>query len=500
MRKIDLDTIEVYGIHGRVLMERAGVAVAARIRERYSIRKVTVFAGSGNNGGDGLVVARELHNAGYNVKALIAGSRNRLNTDCRVQYDTARKMGVPMEFKTEAAPGDLHGALVVDAVFGTGLARPVAGKIAEAFGAINESPCPVVAVDIPSGVSADTGGVLGTAIKADTTVTFGAPKRGHLLHPGAGHTGRLYVEDIGFPKKLFEAVPCTLLEREKMTLLMPPRPAYSHKGDYGHVLVVAGSRGKTGAALMAARACMRAGAGMVTLGVPESLADIYQGSVMEEMVLPLPDTGDGALSLGALEPVLGFLEGRADVLALGPGLGRAEETAAFVRELLARCPAPMVVDADGLNALSGAPDILKKARAPLVLTPHPGEFSRLSGTGVKEIESDRVEAALAFAKQTGAYLILKGAPAIVAEPGGEAFINSTGNPGMAKAGTGDALTGVLAACLSQGLSPLESSLLGVYAHGLAGDLAAVEKTGRSVLASDLIEAVPAAFKCLLEAF
>jgi NAD(P)H-hydrate epimerase len=499
MRGIDQRAIEGYGIPGMVLMERAGLAVARTIRELYSERKVIVLSGTGNNGGDGVVAARELWNSGRKVRVLVTGGKEALSPDMKAQCGIAGNMGIPVEFSARLSDRDLHGALLVDAVFGTGLSKPVSGAIAGTFRLINESPAPVLSVDIPSGVSADTGEVLGEAVTADTTVTFGAPKRGHLLHPGAARTGRLLVEDIGFPGELFRDIKCTLLEKAQVAQLVPPRPRYSHKGHYGHVLLVAGSRGKTGAALMAARACLRAGAGLLTLGVPGSLAGAFQGRVTEEMTLPLPDTSGGGFSSKALDEILGFLDERGDVLALGPGLGRDSDTARLVRGLVASSAAPMLIDADGLNALAGHPDIFRKARAPVVLTPHAGEFSRLTGLGRHEIEADRIETALAFANKAGVYLILKGAPTVIAEPGGEAFVNSTGNPGLAKAGTGDILTGMVAAFIAQGMSPLEAALLGVYMHGLAGDLAASVKTEYSVLASDVAEAVPLAFMRLREA-
>jgi NAD(P)H-hydrate epimerase len=345
-----------------------------------------------------------------------------------------------------------------------------------------------------SGVSSDTGQVMGIAIEADATVTFGAPKRGHLLHPGARHTGKLYVADIGFPRSMFENLKCNLLMSEEMSTLIPERPPYSHKGDYGHVLLIAGSRGKTGAALMAANAALRTGAGLVTIGIPEHLVGSFQSSVAEEMLLPLPDTGKGALSYKALPEILDFISSNADVLALGPGLGQAEETSRLVRELLLRSAAPMVIDADALNALDGHTALLKKTKAPAIITPHPGEFSRLSGLGIGQIESNRIEAAYSFSQETGSYLILKGSPTVIAEPDGRVFINSTGNPGMAKAGTGDVLTGMTGGLLGQGLSPLEASLLGVFLHGMAGDISAAEVGERSLLSSDIIEAIPMAYE------
>jgi hydroxyethylthiazole kinase-like uncharacterized protein yjeF len=498
MQAIDRKTIDGYGVPGLVLMERAGLAVARVVRETAG-HKVLVLAGSGNNGGDGLVAARNLHNSGYNVKVLFLGRRGRMSPDCRSQYKMAGRMGLPMEFRGRLKTADIHGATVVDAIFGTGLGKDITGEAAGSISLLNSTGAPVVAVDMPSGVSSDTGRVMGVAVRAQATVTFGMPKRGHLLYPGAGYTGKLYIEDIGFPPALTRGsnLKCELLVREEMALLAPERQRYSHKGDYGHVLLISGSRGKTGAAMMAARACLRTGAGLVTIGSPGLLSDSFQAAVTEEMFLPLPDTGRGTLSLSALDGILDFLDRRANVLAIGPGIGTEDETRRLVMELLARCTAPMLIDADAINALAGMAGLLKRVKAPVVLTPHPGEFSRLSGNAVEEIERDRVDAAGSFARRTGAFLVLKGVPTVVAEHEGRTFINPTGNPGMAKAGVGDALTGMTAALMAQGLSPLGASLLGVYLHGLAGDIAASEKGEHSLLSSDIIEAIPEAYRALL---
>lgn len=496
MEEIDRRTIEGCGIPGAVLMERAGLAVAKKINEMYAPGKLIVLAGAGNNGGDGIVVGRELHNAGWNVRVMLLLKEDKLSPDCLAQYRAAKQIGVPIDFRTTIDQADLHAAIVVDALFGTGLSKDITGPLAETIDLLNASGAPVISVDIPSGVSSDNGHILGTAVRATATVTFGAPKRGHFLYPGAEYAGELFVEDIGFPEEFFNDAGCTLLDLEEMAALLPPRPRYSHKGDYGHVLVVAGSRGKTGAAFMAARACLMSGSGLVTLGVPESLMGVFQSRVTEEMCLPLPDQGNGTLSAKAAGAILGFLEEKANAFAIGPGMGLSEDTRALVRELVPKLNVPAVMDADALNALEGKADVLRSAQAPLVLTPHPGEFSRLSGKPIEEIEADRIESALYFSRDCGVSLILKGVPTVVAEPDGETFINSTGNPSMAKAGTGDVLTGMVASFLGQGLRAVDASTLGVYVHGLAGDLAASEFGLQSVLASDLIGAIPEAFKAL----
>ncbi|RJQ41130.1 MAG: NAD(P)H-hydrate dehydratase [Nitrospiraceae bacterium] len=506
MRDIDRITIRDYGISGTVLMERAGLAVAEKIRELYERRKVIVLSGGGNNGGDGIVAARNLHEWGWNVKIILLLRENKLSTDCLKQYKTAKKAGVAIEFRDYITEKDLHSALVLDAIFGTGLSKNISGKTAEIISFINASDSLIISVDIPSGISSDTGQIMGEAVRADYTVTFGLPKRGHLLYPGAENTGRLFIEEIGFPEELLnsEKLKAELLETRDISLLIPERQRYSHKGDYGHVLIIAGSRGKTGAAFMAAKACLRSGAGLVTIGIPESLLDVFQSRVTEEMTLSLPDKGDGTLSSKALEKILEFLSEKADVLAIGPGISVTDNTRKLIKELLLNSTTSTVMDADAINSLEGNKNILKKTKAPVILTPHAGEMakllkmgSRVQGLkGSREIEHDRINTAISFAKETGAYLVLKGAPTVIAEPEGRVFINPTGNSGMASAGTGDVLTGMLSGFLGQGLNPLDASILGVYMHGLAGDIAVKSKGEHSLIASDIIEALPEAFQYL----
>lgn len=498
MREIDSRTIGGYGIPGHVLMERAGLCVAAKVKELFGRRKVLVLAGGGNNGGDGLVAGRQLFSEGWHVRVFLLVKEGKLSPDCLLQYRAAIKCGIPVEFRSRVEPKDLHGALVVDAIFGTGLSKPVAGPVSDIIRLINRTDLPVISVDIPSGISSDDGRIMGDAVRADATVTFGLPKRGHYLHPGAEYTGRLFVEDIGFPRELIRSdrIRTEAVERQDAALLLPERPAFSHKGMYGHVLILAGSRGKTGAAIMAARACMRAGAGMVTIGVPEGIAGILQSVVAEEMVLPLPDDGTGAFSAAVLDEVLSFLSGNVDVCAIGPGIRVTPGTKRLVSGLVSVSTVPLVVDADAVNALQGKAPILKKAKSPVILTPHIGEMSRLTGSPGADILSDLIGTARGFSSGFGSYLVLKGAPTLVASPEGTVSINTTGNPGMATAGSGDVLTGMIAGLLGQGMHPLDAAVLGVYLHGLSGDIAAAEKGMHSLIAGDIIESIPAAFLSL----
>lgn len=505
MRGIDRVTIDEYGVSSAALMERAGLAVAEKIRDIFEKRKVIVLSGGGNNGGDGIVAARNLFNWGWNVKVFLLAPENKLSPDCRAQYKTAKKMKLPIESRTGINRQDLHSALVVDAIFGTGINSPVRPPISDIIFFLNRSEASVLSVDLPSGISSDNGRIMGEAVRADYTVTFGLPKVGHLLHPGAEYTGKLCIEDIGFPGGLLtdESLYIETIEKTDAALLVPARPEDSHKGDYGRVLIVAGSRGRTGAALMAAKACLRAGAGLVTIGVPETLANVYQSRVMEEMVLPLPDNGNGSLSVEAAKEILGFISRGADVLAIGPGIGISSDITKIMRELIAKSTAPMVIDADGINSIHGDAGIFRKAKSPVILTPHAGEMTRLMKRDDQDgsaesaaIEADRVAISLSYSKKTGTYLVLKGAPTVIAEPGGKVFINTTGNPGMATAGAGDVLTGMVAAFLGQQANPLDASVLGTYLHGLAGDIAASQKGMHSMIATDIIEHLPNAFAAL----
>jgi NAD(P)H-hydrate epimerase len=382
------------------------------------------------------------------------------------------------------------------------LSRDVRSPVSGVINRINKLSCPVISVDIPSGVSSDTGQIMGCAVKARHTITFGLPKRGHLLYPGAEHSGELFIEDIGFHQKLLQSdkIKINLVRKQDAVHLLRTRPKYSHKGTYGHVLLLAGSRGKTGAALMASKACLRAGAGLVTIGIPETLVDALQSRVTEEMILPLADKGDGTLSFSSADAILGFLNKKGNVLAIGPGLSVDDEISKLVRLLVLKSKVPLVLDADGLNAIADKTSILKKSRAPVILTPHTGEMARLlmqDTDGKRQsIEEDRIETAVSFARRTKTCLVLKGVPTVIAGPDGNAFVNSSGNPGMSTAGAGDVLTGMISAFLAQKLSPEDASVLAVFVHGHTGDVVAEKMGQQSLIASDIIKAIPKVFNSL----
>jgi hydroxyethylthiazole kinase-like uncharacterized protein yjeF len=497
MRALDRWTIE-HGTPGHVLMERAGAGATRVLRERLRAPRgpVVVVCGRGNNGGDGFVVARHLRRARVPVEVWLAARPEDLQGDAaRMLARWRRLRGTVHELRSaervEALARRLKGAAaVVDALFGIGLNGPVDGVAADAIEAINDCGAPVLAIDIASGLSADTGTPLGVAVRATVTATFGFPKVGQLVYPGVEHTGLLAVVDIGIPPAALAAVQprVSLLEQQDVGRLLPPRPCDAHKGLFGHVLVVAGSRGKTGAALLAAQGSARAGAGLVTLAVPATLQPVLEAQVREAMTAALPDTGDGAAALRDGAAVEELLAGRAAVVC-GPGLGLAEPTRAMVARVVRRCRAPLVLDADGLNAVAET-GFLRTRAGPTVITPHPGEMARLLGTDTAHVQADRLGVARSFAQAEKVVVVLKGARTIVASPDGGAAISPTGNPGMASGGTGDVLAGVIGALLGQGLTPFDAAVLGVFAHGAAGDAVAARQGEVGLVASDLLAELP----------
>jgi NAD(P)H-hydrate epimerase len=506
MKEIDKLTVEWFGLPGVVLMENAGRAVAdkaALILGQPRGKIVFIVCGGGNNGGDGYAAARWLHNFGVRVKLFLAMDRAQVGGDALTQLDTALRMGIECFDQTE--PRGLEKAriaiafadLVVDALLGTGFQGDLSGPYAESIELMNGSGKKILSVDIPSGVDADTGGIRQKAVKSFCTVTFGLPKPGLLLHPGADCAGEVEVAAIGIPRELLTAAKIrqTLVTREAAASRLPRRDQNSHKGSNGHVLALAGSHGFSGAACLAARGALRAGAGLVTIAVPESIRTVIETKTTEAMTFELPETLAGGLGPDALQRLRDF-SARASVVLAGPGLGRQEETMETLLELIRTMDRPMVLDADALFALAGHIEILAETEALTVLTPHPGEMARLTGLSVQQIQADRLGVARRSAREWGCILVLKGSRTIVAFPDGELFVNSTGNPGMASGGTGDVLAGVIAALIAQGLSSHDAAVLGVYLHGLAGDLAAA---GRPVgmLAMDLAEQIPAAIHQLV---
>lgn len=506
MREIDRRAIEEFGVPGVVLMENAGRGAAdvveALVREMDAAR-VLVIAGKGNNGGDGHVVARHLVNRGIDCEILLIGRIKDVKGDAGINLDTAIKMGIEVsEESSDIAVVENHIALadiVVDGLLGTGLAKEVSGFYLEVIDAINASELPVVSLDVPSGLDATTGRPLGLAVEADVTVTFCLPKAGTVIHPGADYVGQLEVADIGAPYELLEnrGKKTSLILKSHIEEIILPREADSHKGTYGHLLVIAGSAGKSGAAVMAGKSAMRSGAGLVTVAAPSSINNILETNLTEVMTEPLAELDGGFLGTSAVKKGLSLLEVKS-ALVLGPGLSRQEETGNFVRAIMEKFAVPAVLDADALWHLSAYTGLIKNSSAPLILTPHPGEMATLLGISSKEVQQDRLNIARAFAGKFGCYLVLKGARTLVATPEEDLYINMTGNPGMATAGTGDVLVGIIGSLLAQGYSALESALAGVYIHGEAGDRVAEEKGEVGLIATDIIERLPEVFKELGE--
>ncbi|MBI5286858.1 MAG: NAD(P)H-hydrate dehydratase [Deltaproteobacteria bacterium] len=509
MKRLDEKAINGYGIPGVVLMENAGRGVADLILKGfphllgkpvpagYKERRVAVFAGKGNNGGDGLVVARHLVNKGIRVTVYLLAKAAQVRGDARINLGIWKAMGG--EIKQLLSGKDIdehktairHAGLIIDAIFGTGLSSPVKGLYKEVIDFINSLNKPVVSIDVPSGLEASTGHVLGVCIRAQVTATMALPKIGFMVYPGAEYAGRVEVIDIGMPKRLLEEVevPWEVLDKEWINRVWRGRPWNSHKGNFGHLFVLAGSIGKTGAAAMTSLGAMRVGAGLVTLGIPKGLNPVMEEKLTEVMTYPLPDTSSGTIGEGALDSIMAFIQDK-KAIALGPGLTTQKEVRKVIMGLIQRCPIPMVIDADGVNILAGEARVLKKANAPIVLTPHPGEMARLVGSTPLDVQSDRIGIASRFARESGCIVVLKGARTVITEPGGRVFINPTGNPGMASGGTGDVLTGMIGGFLAQGYSPLEAAVVGVYLHGLAGDEVAREKGMIGMMAGDILDRIP----------
>lgn len=508
MRELDRATIEEIGIPGPVLMENAGLRlleVAEEMLGEIAGKKVTIFVGKGNNGGDGLVLARHLVNRGAEVKVLLMCRPEEIKGDALLNLKIYQNMGQKVHQVlrdnglniVRLALFSSH--LVVDAIFGTGFKGRVDDFTGRVIEIINSSQRPVLAVDIPSGLEANTGQVWGPCVKAAATVTFGLPKVGLVLYPGAEYTGTLYIADISIPRTVVDrySIKRYLVTGERVAELLPARPAQGHKGTFGRVVVFAGSPGYTGAAVLTGNGAVRSGAGLVTVAVPQGVYPIVGTKLTEAMARPLPEGEKGTLSEKSWEEAR-EIAAAADVVAVGPGLGQGEDVLAFLRGLLAESEKPLVLDADGINNVAREPSLLESYRGEAVITPHPGEMARLLGMEIDAVNADRLGTALRAARRFGAVTVLKGARTVIATPEGKVYINPTGNSGMASGGTGDVLTGIIAGLMAQGLKAEEAAVAGVYLHGLAGDFAAAEKGEYSLAATDLLDFLPAAFCQLAE--
>jgi NAD(P)H-hydrate epimerase len=494
MREADRRTIEEIGIPSLVLMENAGRQVVAAIEAVHtdlSERQVAVLCGRGNNGGDGFVAARTLLQRGVDVSVFLIGSVSEVRGDARVNLEILGRLGVAVVEIADSQSWELHFSevsdctLIIDAVFGTGLRAPLSGLMETVVADVNGSGIPVVAIDLPSGLAADSHEPIGDSIEAGMTVTLAAPKLSLVLPPAETRAGDIVIADIGIPNAVIQSLDgprVELLTRSAMRELITPRVADTHKGDYGRVLVVAGSRGKTGAAHLAATGALRSGAGLVTVATPACCLPIVAAMAPEYMTEAIAERADG-LDPEAVDSVLELAR---DVIAIGPGLGQGASTREFVRHLVDRATMPVIVDADGLNAFSDDPDRLSgREGRDVIITPHPGEMARLVGMSTDEVQSSRLEIARNFAVAHHLYVVLKGHRTLIATPDEKVFINPTGNPGMASGGTGDVLTGMMAAWLAQLLDAEAACRLAVYLHGMAGDLAEADESEVSMTAGDV---------------
>ncbi len=507
MQQIDRFTIADFGLPGRVLMENAGRGATRWFLEQFPealTRRIGIVAGRGNNGGDGLVMARYLHQQGARVMVLLLAEKERLAGDAAANLELVEKLRIPVVCITDEAAWRgqqsllAHQQLWIDAILGTGLKAAVRDFYRMVIDFLNASPQPVFAVDIPSGLDADTGQPHGLCVRAAATATFGLAKPGQFLYPGADYTGALKVIDIGIPPFIVKNAGSRkwLFTRSLAAQCCRPRARDAHKGDNGHLLVVAGAAGTTGAAALTSMAGLRAGAGLVTLAVPGGLNSVLEPLLVEAMTLPVGKPDSQVFDDSSLDAVLQSLSGKS-CLALGPGLGTGAAARKLVQTVITESPVPVVLDADGLNCLAEDREVLGKAAVPLIITPHPGEMARLNGATTAAVQADRIGCAREMAEKYGVYTVLKGAATVIAHPGGSVYVNASGNPGMATGGMGDVLTGLIAGLVCQGYPAAVAARLGVYLHGAAADAVARSIGGRGFLASEVMAAVPRAITELI---
>lgn len=507
MREMDRKTMESFGLPGRLLMENAGQGATRILKNHFTDlaqKNIAVLAGSGNNGGDGFVMARYLSQMGVAVTVYLLAHASAAKGDAKENLNLLAPLGIPVieihdkslfeKHKTALRHHDIY----IDAILGTGLKSAVRGIFKDTIEFLNNSDKPVFAVDIPSGLDTDTGQPHGTSINAQITATFAFPKIGHVLFPGASYTGILEIVDIGIPPHIAESVAPSqyLLTENRVRKYMQPRPPDAHKGTTGHLLVLSGSPGKTGAAALTAMSAMRSGAGLVTLGIPASLNPILEIQTTEVMTCPLPEDKTGRLSDSSLNRIKDLWEGK-KCIAIGPGLGVTNGTKKLVSKIIRECDIPLVIDADGLTCIEGNTTLLKNNNSPTILTPHPGEMARLTGASVTSIQKDRITSARIFAQTFNVHLVLKGARTVVAHPNGNIFVNTTGNSGMASGGMGDVLTGIIAGFVTQGYAPEAATHMGVYLHGAVADTLSKEYGPIGFLATDIIDVLPVAIGKLI---
>ncbi|MFZ5944425.1 MAG: NAD(P)H-hydrate dehydratase [Bacillota bacterium] len=499
MARIDRLAVEHWGIPELVLMENAGIQVVEYLKKKFSPmkgKKVVIAAGKGNNGGDGLVIARHLSNLGADVKMFLLGTKEYKGA-ALVNYKIAQKL--PIKWHTLDNENSLHlfklslhyTDIVIDALFGTGFKGEMSSTAAKAINIINESGCYILAVDIPSGINADNGQTAETCVHADTTVTFALPKLGLIVNPGCDFAGNLAIVDISIPNTLVDSLNINkiLLTPDDVYNYIPKRSKDCHKGNFGHLLIVGGSQGMVGAVHLAAQGAFALGAGLVTGAVPRSIQSSLAGSFPELITMPLAETPQGSLGFLSGAEIASSLLGKTAVV-LGPGLGRNSELLSLIKWLLEQIEIPIVIDADGLNALAEDLEILRVCKAPVILTPHPGEMARLLKTDTAHVQSDRIKSAVGLAETYKVWVVLKGVNTIIAAPDGKIYINTTGSPSLATAGTGDVLSGMIGALVGQCEDIDGAICTAVFLHGLAGELVTEERGSISSKAGDIVEAVP----------
>lgn len=506
MRKIDKIAIEKYGIPGVVLMENAGVSVLNEIVKAFEPdSKLTIVCGRGNNGGDGFVIARHLHERGYGVKVLILGNKEGIGGDALINYNIIRNLGVDIKeiiddngvIKLKENIVDYP--IVVDALFGTGLNKDVEGIPERVINIINKYSKYTISVDIPSGIGGNDGKVYKVAVRAHKTITFGLPKCGNLIYPGADYNGELVIADIGIPNEIIRKMKLNhnLIDLDIIKDSLQPRKKDTHKGSYGKANVVAGSAGMSGAAILTCKSALRTGLGLLRLYIGESLNGIVKSGVPEAITVPLHEMRKGVIGINHIERIIDDTKG-ANVFTIGPGCGNTAEVAEIIKRVLIDVEIPMVIDADGLNVLAKNIEWLNEKKSRIIITPHLGEMERLTNISIDKIKSNLIRTVKNFSKNWGIIVVLKGASTIIASPEGEIFININGNPGMATAGSGDVLTGIITGLIAQGLDPLKAAVAAVYLHGLTGDKVACEKGEYGLLAGDLVEYLPYTIKEIVE--
>ena len=503
MRAIDRWAIEKMEIPGIVLMENAGTTIVRRLAEiipYLSSKKIIIFSGIGNNGGDGFVMARHLAKLEANVTVLLAGLMTELKGDAKTSALSAKNLGVPIQELNTKNINKFdhklsHSDIIVDALLGTGLSKPVSCFMETVINKINQHEKFTVSIDINSGIDTDSGMLIGPHVFSDLTFALDSMKKSNLLHPAARVMKKVELLDIGLPNYIEQNIQVHLIEEKDIKSIFHSRQQDTHKGDFGHVLVLAGSTGKAGAAGLTALGALRAGCGLCTLALPETCQKAFELHPMEVMTVPLPETQSGTLSIKAKEPILKLLEGKS-VVAMGPGLTTESETVKLIGEILPFIKCPLILDADAINALEKHVDWLDDIKS-VVLTPHPKEMSRLTGLSTQEIQKNRISAAIEFAQKKSVILVLKGAPSLIATPDGNVYINPTGNPGMATGGSGDVLTGIIAGLVAQNISPKNASMAGAYIHGYSGDIFSENETQTSLIAGDLLRNLPNALKQVL---